>query len=716
MVICMNEDIRRRTKWFSEERFGMFIHWGLYAIPAAGEWIMSERRTTVEEYEKYFREFDPVDFDPAEWAKLAKEAGMRYVVMTAKHHDGFCLFDSQLTDYKAPNTKAGRDLVREYLDAFRAEGLKVGLYYSLLDWHHPDYPKFGDMHHPMRDREEFREEDCHFDSYLDYMHGQVKELVTGYGKLDILWFDFSYGDMCGEKWRASELIKMVRKYQPDVIIDNRLEGSGEKNGSIATVNPLIYSGDFASPEQIIPPQGILDEAGEPIPWELCATMNNHWGYCSFDHTFKEPDTILRKLVECVSKGGNMLMNVGPDARGRIPEESCRILRETGAWLHKNGESIYGCGVSEFPKPEWGRYTQKGDKVYAHIYEAPLGALPLYGIEPEKIGHMRLLRDGSEVLRGEAWNTVLFPEVAFAAMGDNPVFTYPLADSADTVIEITLKPGFKELCGLLNFPEEVCKELLSFDLSFDYSTVRGEIQEMCQEKTREHGLAMLTDKLEKDPHGYKLLACQLKCMLEQYERFQDTGMGKRVFLDTCGCFRRFTEEYKKSYGSYAFDRGWWTVRQTSFTLFRIGALEYELDSGKKVYIHIPSDASLAPSACKESLDQARTFMARYFPGMEQAPWECHSWLLSPALLKILDGSSNIVRFQQLFEVKEWHEDNTEFMNWIFNKPAIPLDELPEKTSLQRAVKQNLLAGGKIGEGIGLLKPVTPPSSCGQQSRQ
>ena len=303
----MNREIKERTKWFMDARFGMFIHWGLYSIPACGEWVMSQKEMTIEEYRKYFEQFDPVDYDPKTWVRLAKEAGMKYVVLTAKHHDGFCLFDSKLTDYKATNTKAGRDLVRGFVDACREEGLKVGLYFSIIDWHHPDFPKYGDRQHPMRNNVAYKDEKIDFDRYLDYMHGQVKELVTNYGKLDLLWFDFSYDDMTGEKWKATDLIKMVRHYQPDVIIDNRLEGAGDNHGSIATEHPLIYSGDFASPEQIIPPKGVCDVNGEPIPWELCATMNNHWGYCNFDHQYKTPEMLVRKLVECVSKGGNMIL-------------------------------------------------------------------------------------------------------------------------------------------------------------------------------------------------------------------------------------------------------------------------------------------------------------------------------------------------------------------------------------------------------------------------
>ena len=216
------------------------------------------------EYEPFFEEFDPTDFDPRTWARLAKEAGMKYAVLTAKHHDGFCLFDSKLTNYKATNTRAGRDLVKEYLEAFRAEGLRVGLYYSIIDWHHPDFPHYGDQNHPMRNHPECGNENRNFNRYLDYMHGQVRELCENYGKLDIMWFDFSYGDLRGEAWRATELVKMVRSLQPGIILNNRLEVSGEGFGSLATGHPTEFSGDFVSPEQIIPPEGLQDALGNDL--------------------------------------------------------------------------------------------------------------------------------------------------------------------------------------------------------------------------------------------------------------------------------------------------------------------------------------------------------------------------------------------------------------------------------------------------------------------
>lgn len=431
-------DMFTRTQWFRQERFGMFIHWGLYAIPARGEWIMSEERIPVNEYEKYFEEFNPVDYDPRTWARLAKEAGMKYVVLTAKHHDGFCLFDSKLTDYKSTNTRCKRDLVREFVDAVRAEGLKVGLYYSLIDWHHENFPKYSDLNHPMRGNEAYKDEKIDFDDYLKYMHGQIEELVTNYGKIDILWFDYSYENLRGEAWKATELMRMVRSHQPDVIIDNRLETSGEGFGSIINETPNYFCGDFASPEQIIPPEGITNVNGNPVPWELCTTMNNNWGYNPADKLYKPTSLLIRKLVECVSKNGNMILNIGPDARGNINAESTQILKELAAWMSKNSASIYGCGAADMPKPEWGRYTKCGNKLYAHIFEAPIGPLALIGVDSSKIDHIRRLADGSEVLRGESWITKAYDGIAFVCLGSIPHFTYPLPDPADTVLEITLK--------------------------------------------------------------------------------------------------------------------------------------------------------------------------------------------------------------------------------------------------------------------------------------
>lgn len=423
----------KRVEWFKRARFGMFIHWGLYAVPARGEWVRSVERISVEDYQQYFDEFNPVDYDPRKWARACKQAGMQYVVLTAKHHDGFCLFDSKLTDYNSVKC-CGRDLVREYLDAFRAEGIRVGLYYSIIDWHHPDFPHYGDKQHPMRDNPAYKDYKYDFDKYLEYMHGQIKELCTNYGKIDIFWFDFSYDDMRGEKWKATELVRMIRSYQPDVLMDNRLEVSGEGFGSLATQNPTEYCGDFVSPEQIIPPEGVVDDMGKPVVWESCITMNNNWGYNSRDNHFKTADIVIKKLVECVSKGGNMLINVGPDARGNIPAQSLEILEKVGNWMHANGEAIYNCGRSELPRPDYGRITQNGKDIYFHVNEPQIGFVPLVGIKAEDVKCIRLLKDGSEMKIERNWMTGNYPDIVFVSFGEDP----QLPDPIDTVIKVELK--------------------------------------------------------------------------------------------------------------------------------------------------------------------------------------------------------------------------------------------------------------------------------------
>lgn len=424
----------KRMEWYKDARFGMFIHWGLYAIPARGEWIRSVEEVPKEEYMKYFREFNPVDFDAKAWAKAARDAGMKYVVLTAKHHDGFCLFDSKHTDFKSTNTKCGRDFVKEFVEAVRGEGLRVGLYFTLLDWYHEDYPHYGDKNHPMRNNKAYTNENRNFDNYLTYMHNQVREICTNYGKLDILWFDFSYDDMRGEKWRATELVDMVRSLQPEVIIDNRLEVSGEGYGSLASGNPMPYHGDFVSPEQIIPPNGIQDVNGEDFVWESCVTMNNNWGYCAEDHYFKPASMLIKKLVECVSKGGNMLLNVGPDAKGNIPIESMEILYEIGRWMKKNKESIYGCGKAEIEKPDFGRVTRRGNHLYFHIYENTIGPVPLQGFKKEEVKGIRYLATGAEIPISDSWVHSDYPDMVFANLGPDPV----LLDAVDTVLDVVLK--------------------------------------------------------------------------------------------------------------------------------------------------------------------------------------------------------------------------------------------------------------------------------------
>ncbi|WP_347297664.1 alpha-L-fucosidase [Dolosigranulum savutiense] len=431
-------NIIKRTEWFRHDRFGMFIHWGVYSIPGKGEWIRSHQEISVEDYQEYVDTFNPTKYDPKQWAKMAKEAGMKYVVMTAKHHDGYCLFDSKYTDYKSTNSPIGKDLVKEFVEAVRAEGLQVGLYFSLIDWYHNDYPKYGDMIHPMRNNEAYKDESIDFDNYLSDMHGQIEELLTQYGLLDILWFDYSYDDMTGEKWQATKIMEMVRKHQPQAITDNRLETSGSGQGSIVTDSITDYSGDFVSPEQLVPHEGIRNHAGKFVPWELCVTMNNNWAYNPTDYLYKSPKTLIRKLVECVSKNGNMLLNVGPDALGVINDESQYILREFGQWMEDHKESIYGCGYADIPKPEWGYYTRNDHIIYAHVFEDPIGPLALTGIDKDQVESVRWLHDDSEVKISNSWTTESYQDVLFVQFGEVPHFTYPLPNKIDSVLKITLK--------------------------------------------------------------------------------------------------------------------------------------------------------------------------------------------------------------------------------------------------------------------------------------
>ena len=424
----------KRMQWFVQARFGMFIHWGLYAVPARGEWVRSNERMPEEKYTPFFREFDPSAAEPKAWVQAAKEAGMGYVILTAKHHDGFCLFDSELTDFKSTNTPMGRDIVREFLEAGREAGLKVGLYYSLIDWHHPDFPHYGDRYHPMRSDPAASNEERDFERYLAYMHGQVKELCTRYGRLDVLWFDFSYNQLRGEAWRANELADMVRTLQPGILLNNRLEVSGEGFGSLAQGEPAPCHGDFVSPERMVPPEGLFDPQGRPLYWETCTTMNHSWGYCAGDPWYKPAPLLLKKLVECVSKGGNFLLNVGPDGNGRIPRQAMDTLKYLGQWMQINGESIRGCGPSGMEKPEWGRITRRENVLYLHIYENALGPLSLYGIPAEKIRAMRLLQDGREIPLSVSWVHSDYPDMAFADLGLDPV----LPDGDDTVLKVLLE--------------------------------------------------------------------------------------------------------------------------------------------------------------------------------------------------------------------------------------------------------------------------------------
>ncbi|HMK96135.1 MAG TPA: alpha-L-fucosidase [Acidimicrobiales bacterium] len=379
------------TSWLKEARFGLFIHWGIYALPARGEWVKQREELTDCDYDQYFRHFDPDLFNPSAWARAAASAGARYFVVTTKHHDGFCLWDSELTDYKATNTPARRDLLAPMVDAFRKEGLRVGFYHSLLDWHHGDFPIDG--FHPRRDDDEFKSTNAGRDiaKYRAYLFGQVRELLTGYGRIDYLFFDFSYGpnlhpEIWGGKgrdaWGSEDLLAMVRELQPGIVVNDRLD----------------LPGDLTTPEQYQPAGPMALTGGQSL-WEANQTLNGSWGYDRDNYDWKPPEMLLKMLIDGVSKDGNLLLNVGPTARGEFDDQALRALDEVGTWMRRHNGSIYGCGPASFAPPPDCRYTAKDGRLFLHVLSWPFGHLHLSGLAG-RVEFARFLHDGSEVRREE----------------------------------------------------------------------------------------------------------------------------------------------------------------------------------------------------------------------------------------------------------------------------------------------------------------------------
>ncbi len=383
---------KERLAWWTDARFGMFIHWGLYAQAARHEWVKNRERMTNEDYQKYFEIFNPDLFEPAEWAKKAKAAGMKYAVITSKHHEGFTMFDSKYTDYKVTNTPYGEDIIKKWTDAFRAEGLRIGFYYSLIDWHHPDYTI--DRVHPQRAQteEEYGKLNKGKDMavYRKYLKDQVREILTNYGKIDILWLDFSFPGEFGkgrDDWGSEELIKMVRELQPGIIIDDR-----------ADLQDYAGGWDFMTPEQYkVDKWPEID--GERIPWETCQTFSGSWGYYRDEHTWKDNKQLLGLLIESVSKGGNLLLNVGPTARGVFDERADKALAGMGEWMRYNSRSIYGCTEApegfETPENTLLTYNPETNCLYIHLLDYPLQKLRLPGYKG-KVKYAQFLHDASEI--------------------------------------------------------------------------------------------------------------------------------------------------------------------------------------------------------------------------------------------------------------------------------------------------------------------------------
>lgn len=407
-----------RMAWWRKSRFGMFIHWGLYAVPAGtwngntgyAEWIREEAHIPVKQYEEFVKQFNPVKFDAKAWAKMAHDAGMQYLVITSKHHDGFNMFDSKYTDFKVTNTPWHHDPMKDLSKAVRAEGMKFCLYHSIMDWHHPDYLPRRSWE--VKDRPV---DGADFKRFVQYLRNDVQQILTDYAPLGVVWFDGEWENTWKEPL-GSQLYALCRTVDPKVIVNNRV-GSGRDR----------ELGDYSTPEQTIPATGLPG-----VDWETCMTMNDHWGYNKEDHHYKTTKVLVHDLVDIASKGGNFLLNVGPTAEGTLPPEAIDRLKGIGAWMKVNHNSIYDTTASVFDSLPWGRCTVREGRgksqLYMHVFDWPSdGKLVVPGIG-------NAIR-GAQILGG--------PKVAAERTGANVTISLPPVEhsSIDTVIEldVTGKP-------------------------------------------------------------------------------------------------------------------------------------------------------------------------------------------------------------------------------------------------------------------------------------
>jgi alpha-L-fucosidase len=380
------DDFAQRTEWWRHGKFGMFVHWGVYAVPAdsskgAAEWYMTGHQVPVAQYEKFAPQFNPTDFDAKKWVQTAKAAGMTYIVITSKHHDGFALWDSRLTDYTITKaTPFKRDVLKELADACKEQGIVLCFYHSIMDWHHPDYL-------PRRPWDKRPAEGADFERYVTYMKGQLRELLTNYGRIGILWFDGEWEPTWTHE-RGVDLYNYVRGLQPGIIINNRV-GKG-RDGMAGLTKDAAAPGDYDTPEQEIPATAL--RAGRL--WETCMTMNNTWGFSRTDENWKSTEDLTRKLIDIASKGGNFLLNVGPDEKGNIPPASIERLAAVGQWMRANGESVYGTTKSPWRRPTFdGRVTTKGNTLYVHVFNWPKDGLTLAGLKTP-VKSAKFLADGA----------------------------------------------------------------------------------------------------------------------------------------------------------------------------------------------------------------------------------------------------------------------------------------------------------------------------------
>jgi alpha-L-fucosidase len=337
-----------RMRWWHDARFGMFVHWGLYAQLGRHEWVMNRERIPVAEYEKLADTWQPKERPAREWARLAKQAGMKYMVMTTKHHEGFCLWDTAQTDYNAVQRGPKRDLVREYVEACREFDLKIGFYYSLMDWHHPDGATCAQNEAARR-------------RFLDFTQGCVRELCSNYGKIDILWYDVSWPLENAERWESLEMNQMVRLLQPGIIINNR----------------SWLAEDFGTPEEHVTAEK------EGRAWEACMTFNGSWGYMPISPDWRSTREVINMLNTTAAGGGNLLLNIGPAPDGSVPPEAIERLEAVGRWIEPNREAIYGAVDRTQGRFDWcvlGNWTLKGNSAYFWCSRWPGSELAIGGLK------------------------------------------------------------------------------------------------------------------------------------------------------------------------------------------------------------------------------------------------------------------------------------------------------------------------------------------------
>ena len=345
-----------RMRWWKAARFGMFIHFGVYSTIGRHEWVMEDEGIPVSEYAPHATGFHPRVGSPREWARLARQAGMRYMVLTTKHHEGFCNFDTKLTTYNAVRQGPGYDIVADYVGAARAEGMRVGFYYSLMDWHHPDGA------HCATDESARKR-------FVEYTHGLIRELMTNYGEISVLWYDVPW-PLDADGWESERMNKMVFELQPDIIVNNR--------------NKL--DGDFSTPEQRI----VAEEGGRA--WESCMTLNDSWGYQRADDNWKSAKTVIRNLISCSHDGGNYLLNIGPKADGSIPQESIDVLTAVGRWMQTSGDTIYGSNICQPRRANYASFTRKANTLYMHVHFWPGEEVAIGGLM-NKVLSARLPKTG-----------------------------------------------------------------------------------------------------------------------------------------------------------------------------------------------------------------------------------------------------------------------------------------------------------------------------------